>query len=216
MKPSKLCSSSLTLGCSSRRHSCEARRPAGGVPRPPQSAGLGSALGSQRRQLTKNPVYGETVKGEGTSFQSGIGDHKVIVVTQWGDSLWLSLGRRCQNAVKDGQSVAVHETVQTAARVLKSGFLLAAKQLHSNRLEHPGLHQSLAEARRFEAGHLTGAEEDVLHEVAEQHVHRIRAGEAVAVHAQVLPPWPHLHLRVKRDDKASPELSGAKRSSESC
>lgn len=93
------------------------------------------------------------------------------------------------------KAVGIQEAIETAAGVLEGQLFFPAKELHANGFKHSGVHEGLAKPDSFEAGHVAGAEMDVLHEMAENHVDSIGAGKAVSVYSQVLPVTPDLHLR---------------------
>lgn len=106
---------------------------------------------------------------------------------------------------------AIQIAIEAAAGILKRHILLFPEELHPDRFKHSRLHQGLAEFGSFETGHFARTEVDVLHEVAQNHVYSIRAGEAVVVDTQVLPAGSELHLCLQSLNDVLPQLSGFKR-----
>lgn len=102
--------------------------------------------------------------------------------------------------------------IQTAAAVLKPGsLLLLPKHFNSHGLEHPGVHQGLAEADGFVARYGFITEETVQGDVSQDHIHCLWAQEAVLVGLEVVAPAFDLHMSLEIGDDAAPDVGGPER-----
>ena len=98
--------------------------------------------------------------------------------------------------------------VEAAATVFKGHLLIPSEELCAHRLKHLRLHQCLAQPRGFQPRHLAGTKHHVLHQVTENGVHCVGAGEAVGVDTQVLSPTANLDLSPQRSDDVLPQVCG--------
>lgn len=114
------------------------------------------------------------------------------------------------------QTLILRETVEATAAILKCPLLVSAKELRTNRLEHFGLHQCLAESSSFQSGHFACTKHNVLHQVTEDSIHSIGAGKTAWVKTKVSSATTHLHLSLQCMDDAVPKLSCTKWPRKAC
>lgn len=111
-----------------------------------------------------------------------------------------------------GLFAIAQESVQTSTAVLKPHFLLFLPEpfdLHG--LKYPGVHEGLTQLDHLVARHRLIAEEAILIDVGQHHVHSLWPQEAVVVRLQGVAPVLHLHLRLQTGNDAFPDEGGSER-----